>query len=478
MDEAPRLANQVGERANKRQTRRVDKQEMKDQGWTDVDPKNIGFDLDEYDRVSTSSAFVKTRYTLETLTRIGFFLAFFSAAFIQNVLDGFSDDMWHYAPRRHVPMDVKHVYLYMAVYIRIQGLQDRPTRSHPIPRLLRSHIDDAIRHLKTLVLGVQDVQINSTYVEYFFCHFHVRSPHFEALSTNYQSIFRNIGQFIACDEKVFEFTGWHCFVLKVPAKGATGEMGLWMYQMCCRLSNNKPFMLHCKLKDAIVPLGESNPVLDIVNCWITVVKKFEGQRPNPDCPSVMCIDTYYFSAPVIARLEAVNSIKFLLAATEHKYKLCTYLKDKVQTAGNWAAIFNSTNNRLLTHYFHPQKKLGRKFVLTNALTKKRKRQKSDVVPGCAEYSFLYGICDRFNEFKDFHFPHKHGGFKTCGISGAQHDFVVTSTLKNTFHVFEDVHRSILRLSPPDIPPQQTSWSFREHCLILSDELFKYACDIM
>ena len=37
MEEAPRLVKLVGERANKRYQRRVDYQEMTDQGWTDVD---------------------------------------------------------------------------------------------------------------------------------------------------------------------------------------------------------------------------------------------------------------------------------------------------------------------------------------------------------------------------------------------------------------------------------------------------------
>jgi len=471
MAEAPRLTDQLGSRATKRKARALATVDLKREGWEDVNKKQMCFRLVEYDRISTSSAFFKKRYTIPTLTRLSIFIEFFSPNFIQVVLGSFPQDHWAYAPHRHVAMDVKHVYLYMAVYIRIQGLQDTSTRSHSVPKHLRNHVNDAIAHFKTFE---PTLQMNSTYLEYFIGNFHILSEHYELLSNNFQSIFRHVGQFLACDEKVFQFTGWHSFVLKVPAKGATGEMGLWMYQMCCRLNSGRPFMLHCKLKDAEKARGQANPVVTIVQAWINVILKFEAFLPNPDCPSVSVIDSYYFSQPVIDLFEQHPSIKFLLAATEHKFKLCEYLKNKVKSAGNWEAIYNKEHNRLLTHHYHPQEKLGRKYVLTNALTlTRRKAQTAKIIPGCDEYSMLYSICDRFNEFKDFHFPHKHGGRGHSGIFGSQHDFAVTSTLKNAINVFEDVHSNLLALNP-NLKPERTNWTFQEHCTILSDELFTYA----
>jgi hypothetical protein len=155
-----------------------------------------------------------------------------------------------------------------------------------------------------------------------------------------------------------------------------------------------------------------------------------------------------------------------------------YLKEKVKNAGNWAAIYNATNDCLVAVSLLPScEQLGRKYVLTNALTKMSRKQKKSIVPGCDEYSFLYSMCDRYNEFAGFHFPHKHGGKNSSGIYGAQHDFAITSTLKNTFNVFEDMHGSILKSNPPSSPLQKTNWTFRDHCTILSDELFRYACNM-
>lgn len=109
-------------------------------------------------------------------------------------------------------------------------------------------------------------------------------------------------------------------------------------------------------------------------------------------------------------------------------------------------------------------------VLTNALTLTRnKAQTKHVVPGCDEYACMYRTCDQFNEFKGFHFPHKHGGKNHPGVFGAQHDFVMTSALKNTFNLYHDIYCNLQQPS--------REWTFQEHCLHLADELFVYACNM-
>jgi len=266
-------------------------------------------------------------------------------------------------------------------------------------------------------------------------------------------------------EKVFQFMGHHTFVLKVPAKGATGEMGLWMYQLVCMLESGKPFMLHCALKDAVKSRGQT--VVNAVDAWIGVVEHFRAFLPNPDAPTVVCIDSYYFSQAVLDLLDRNRHFKYLLAATESKYRPCRYLKERVCTVGDWAALYNKTKKTLLTTYWHPVKNMGRKYVISNAFTETRQKQGGSI-PAIDEYACMYSKCDRFNEFKNFTFPHKHGGRDRNGAEGAQHDFAVTGMLKNTFHVFETL---CMRFTYS--PHEKNSWTFHEHCCILADEIIEY-----
>ena len=476
MSDTQRLSTKLTARAKKRKERHVEFETLRQQGWVDVDKQKMCFNLTEYDKLTTSFASTTKRYSLTTLCRLDIFLEFISPSFIRTILEGYSAETWRHCTGRHVPVGLKQIYYYIALYVRIQGLQVRSTRTHPGRRSLRESIGEAINHFEKLEVSGVEMTSNSAYVEHFFANFHIKCAQYNLLSENFQGIFNSIGQFVACDEKVFEFTGWHCFVLKVPSKGATGEMGLWVYQMCCQLANGMPFMLHCKLKSAEKGRGEGNPVVDAVASWVEVIENFEPQLPNPDCPTVMCIDSYYFSKDVISLLESKPSIKFLLAATEDKcYDLCSYLKDKVTVAGHWEAIYNTNTKFLLTHYFHPHKKLGRKYVLTNALSKYNRKQTKGMVPGCDEYSYLYSICDKFNEFHGYSFPHKHGGKHHPGVFAAQHDFALTSALKNTFNLYEDAYISALKSSKAS--KVCDSWTFREHCLLLSNELYSYACSM-
>ena len=82
------------------------------------------------------------------------------------------------------------------------------------------------------------------------------------LFTNFRGILRGIGCTIAGDEKLLHFTGRSPDVRVVYMK--PDRVGLWIYELCVKLSNDLPYMLDLWLHDSIGNIGETNPVSDVV----------------------------------------------------------------------------------------------------------------------------------------------------------------------------------------------------------------------
>ena len=337
--------------SGKRKRRRDDWDQVVEEGWRKVDPKKDCFSIQEFDTISTAFAIFKKRYVQHTFKRLDIFIQFITPELVQCVLKDLPQDSWAFKADRHIPMKTANVFQYLALYIRILGLQDPPTRTHRTGRPLRDHIDQAIEHFRTRHQR-QKVVLNSAYTEFFFTHFNFTSKYYEALSSNYQSILRTIGRFVSGNEKVFAFTGRHCFVLKVPGKGSTGEMGLWIYQLVCVLSNGKSFMIHCGLKDAIKSRGQIHPVVDAVANWIDIVERFRPSLPNPEAETITCIDSHYYSKNTTELCTTNPHFKFIIATTENKLDLCEFLKQRVHRQGNWSAMYNADKNQILTHYYN------------------------------------------------------------------------------------------------------------------------------
>jgi hypothetical protein len=90
-------------------------------------------------------------------------------------------------------------------------------------------------------------------------------------------------------------------------------------------------------------------------------------------PCLLVFDSYYFSA---ATLEALGPgtharpCKFLGAVTKNKLRVCEALEARVSIPGQWDAMDNASSKLILAHYYSPQCKMGRNFVISNAYTKK------------------------------------------------------------------------------------------------------------
>ena len=66
--------------------------------------------------------------------------------------------------------------------------------------------------------------------------------------------------------------------------------GLWVYELCVRLSNKTSYMLDLWLHDAVSLLGESIPVSKVVRHWAKIVHSFNSARMSD---TVLVFDSYY-----------------------------------------------------------------------------------------------------------------------------------------------------------------------------------------
>lgn len=240
-----------------------------------------------------------------------------------------------------------------------------------------------------------------------------------------------VGPDVAGDEKLFDFVGNSPFVIKKK-----GHLGFWMYELVACLPNGKPFLLHFDMWKADKVRGGSQPVVDIVKKWLIVLMGLSGGHPIGSSVTVGVTDSYYFSADSIAALfynqKFISNIKFLIAATEGKYKYCVLLKNRVQTKGEWKALYNSKQKLTFVHYWDPLH--NRKYVLSNAFIMKNKKQKKGEIPVSDHYSATFGRADNFNtNLVQKTWPFKHGGKGAFGEAGTEHDFAMSSVLQNTFN---------------------------------------------
>ena len=164
------------------------------------------------------------------------------------------------------------------------------------------------------------------------------------LSTNFLGILRGIGCTIAGDEKLLHFTGRCPDVRVVCVK--PDRVGLWIYELCVKLSNDLPYMLDLWLYDSIGNIGETNPVSDVVAHWEQIIHSFNvGQMPN----TVLVFDSYYLDAAGRQGLRAKN-IKFIGAVNPQRFPMLTTLvRHGVDRRGQWKGLWNEKRKELIVH---------------------------------------------------------------------------------------------------------------------------------
>ena len=171
------------------------------------------------------------------------------------------------------------------------------------------------------------------------------------------------------------------------------RVGLWVYELCVRLSNKTSYILDLWLYDAVSLLGESIPVSKVVKHWAKVVHSFNAARMN-DSNTLLVIDSYYLDEAAREGL-ADKKVKFIGAVNPRRFPVLTQMvRADVSKKGQWKGLWNGLRKELIAHSFT---KDGKQYTaLTIAYCRLATRSDTKSVPVCCDYGKMFSACDVFN----------------------------------------------------------------------------------
>ena len=236
-------------------------------------------------------------------------------------------------------------------------------------------------------------------------------------------------------------------------------MGLWVYELCVKLSNKHAYMLDMWLHDAIADLGESIPVSAVVEHWGKIIHSFNSTRMSS---TVLVFDSYYLDEAAREGL-ARKKVKYIGAVNPQRFQALTRkVREGVNIRGQWNGLWNQQRKELIVHSYT---KDGKKYTaLSNAYHRSPTRSTTNSVPVCSDYGKMFAACDVFNlQIKERIWPHRHGGGGHLGERGKFSSFAFGCVLQNTFHAYCNI-RSI----------DTNSIDYYSFCNALASELYTHA----
>ena len=143
-------------------------------------------------------------------------------------------------------------------------------------------------------------------------------------------------------------------------------------------------------------------------------------------------------------------------------------ESETDVVGQHATIFNDVTKELFTYHFDSQKGVGKKFNMSWGLErntqKRRVLEMKNHILGYEYYKNMFETCDKFNrKYRDRKRPFRRGGGEALGENGRAHDFIFSSILQNCRNLHSDVNDY-----------DQLETSFKDQCLVLTDQLYEYS----
>ena len=285
-------------------------------------------------------------------------------------------------------------------------------------------IKDALNHLKKQnpqVYGLSTMKklLSMYYIDY-------ENEETEKVSKNMAKVFKELGDQVSGDEKLFYYTGRSKYVRVVPSKPL--RIGLWMYQACISLGCGLPCLVYTKMHDSDKDLGKVVKCHDIIKEWGEMIKK-----ANEEAHTTLFMDSYYLQQQSRGWLKE-NGIKYLASIHSGRFGvLVDSMKSKVTSTGQYVQCFNQHTKEGAVHYWSRNKNLGRKTVLGVGFEVKKKTKASKVIPMYDHYGSGFSNCDKFN--KCIH--KKTWPFKLQGDKRVNSNYIFTCILINTYHLWID-----------------------------------------
>eukprot|EP01039_Chlorochromonas_danica_P011656 gene11656-13072_t len=157
-------------------------------------------------------------------------------------------------------------------------------------------------------------------------------------------------------------------------------------------------------------------------------------------------------------------IPYLARVNKQRFRLlCDAVQQGVHKSGDWCGVYNNYTQELFVMYHSKDSRIGKKYVMGNALKLNPNRaQSATTVPNFDLYRDMFNPCDHFNRgLHDRSWPYKQGGHGKLGDGGNQDNFAFSVALQNTFSVHSSLYEG------PSCGPED----FKTMCINLSDQLF-------
>lgn len=131
-------------------------------------------------------------------------------------------------------VSIGKIYAYLAIYIRIQGLQEVPKENQKNTNAQREAFKKAKLYFETKFPEIPKVSLDL--IEKLHTHFLITTEEEKTLCNNLLKLVVQLGEYVAGDEKLFHFTGNSGFIRLCPNK--PDRIGLWNYMLTAEVILN------------------------------------------------------------------------------------------------------------------------------------------------------------------------------------------------------------------------------------------------
>lgn len=444
------ISELVNQKRQKRAPKKRKVREIEVDQWRKPNFKKESFQIPD---VPPEKTFLKFKFRHSTAVQL--FLKFMPKKLIKSIWD--SSEL-HYDGGKllnYGVFDANMIYRFLAIKIYIQGNHACPKKT----KVNGSPLEDALMDASAYFSEKFSVTAPGKHALKHLCaHFLISSDFFDAVSSQFQSVVRELGEYVSCDEKLDHFTGNSGDIRKCPNKPA--KIGLWHYQMVGKICEEIPFLLDIKMAQVHKQVEESEVMANIVDRWCDIVLSV---NKNSSCRTLLCFDTHYMdSASRTVVLD--RNVPYIGAVASGRFgKVFDLVKGDVKKPGDFSVAYCDATNEIFTYNYDKDDAIGTKMVMGNALNHvKGKKQQKHSIPLYDEYGVCFSGCDNFNKrLSGCMWPHKKGGRDCLGDLGKEDDFAFTCILLNSLFAFNEINN--------------THTEFETFCLRLADELYNSTC---
>jgi len=287
-------------------------------------------------------------------------------------------------------ISLQDVFHYFAARVYIQGVYARKGSNMRIARPLDTAFTLVQARLNTIARqhGILDFMSKHRMLDvHRLIYFKIGSEDEQILSLSFQDILTVLGEAMACDEKLFHFTGKSGIVSKVPNKPA--RIGIWHYQMVVYLDCGLTYIVYSKAHVTTALMGMKTQTCEIVKQWSDIVIS------RHECTTLI-MDSYYLSA---AGRQYMNEhgVKYVAALKSDRFKkVCQRLLTEVTQSGQTAIAYNNVSGEAAVLHWSLDANIGKKYVMSNAFRKFTGRTRKGSIPVYDYYNAGFSGCDQFN----------------------------------------------------------------------------------